>query len=446
MNAFGPKLQIALFIMFLTGGGGLLLARGTGKMSELENRTLAPLPQLSRESVLSGDYFRKLDDYTADHIGLRDHLVGVSKRVASWYGRPGHEETAIIRTEANNTSTVQGTHEFDGPLDPLASKDLPSDTKAIKPGAESSSAAIIPPPEMKGRVMGKVLIQGDRAMNLFRYDRAAATSYALAITAIVQKLSEAGFADPPVRVSVLLAPTAAELLTSPKLRAMSDSQEQAIHDVYNELGPGIHRVDVLDPLRLQAGRGKELYFRTDHHWTAAGAHCAYNAYMNSIGVQPRTLSSYETEDVPGFLGSLYQATLNSQLQQHPDTIRLYKPNIKHVYTVHYTGSMQMPLLDKSHATKKNKYRIFLSGDRPWGDIVTEVEGDRSIAVVKDSYGNAFIPFLLPHYHTIYVIDPRQFTQSISSFVKKHRIGELLFLNNSEVTSDNGFAEQLQKLK
>ncbi len=105
----------------------------------------------------------------------------------------------------------------------------------------------------------------------------------------------------------------------------------------------------------------------------------------------------------------------------------------------------MKLLDMHHADKKNKYRIFLSGDRPWGEITTETNNDRRLAVIKDSYGNAFVPFLLPHYSEIYIIDPRQFHQSLLDFVQLHNINEVLFLNNAEATSHTGFTTLIRKL-
>lgn len=84
-------------------------------------------------------------------------------------------------------------------------------------------------------------------------------------------------------------------------------------------------------------------------------------------------------------------------------------------------------------------------DRPWGTITAYGHGQRRIAVIKDSEGNAFIPFLLPHCKEIYVIDPRQFRQPLADFVRKHGIHELLVLNNAEVASHTGYTRLLESL-
>jgi hypothetical protein len=162
-------------------------------------------------------------------------------------------------------------------------------------------------------------------------------------------------------------------------------------------------------------------------------------------MMPIPLMSYKTLEVKGFLGSLYSATLNKKLAKEPDKILLYKPYIRNDYYVHYKGPLKMDVLDMSHATKQNKYRIFLSGDRPWGQINTEINNGLKIAVIKDSFGNAFIPFLLPHYKEIYIIDPRQFDQALLPFIQIHKINEVLFINNVGVTSDSNFSELIKKI-
>lgn len=74
-----------------------------------------------------------------------------------------------------------------------------------------------------------------------------------------------------------------------------------------------------------------------------------------------------------------------------------------------------------------------------------MNNDRRIAVIKDSYGNAFIPFLLPHYQEIYIIDPRQFDKPLIDFIEKEKINEVLFLTNTTITSYTGFTELIIKL-
>lgn len=50
-------------------------------------------------------------------------------------------------------------------------------------------------------------------------------------------------------------------------------------------------------------------------------------------------------------------------------------------------------------------------------------------VVKDSYANSLIPFLMDHYSEIYVVDPRYYEDDLSKLVRTNNINDLLILYN-----------------
>lgn len=68
-------LFIALFTLVLAAVPAVTLLRDAGDVSILENRTLAPLPQLTAENVLSGDYFGGMESYLTDRAAGRNTLV-----------------------------------------------------------------------------------------------------------------------------------------------------------------------------------------------------------------------------------------------------------------------------------------------------------------------------------------------------------------------------------
>ena len=51
-----------------------------------------------------------------------------------------------------------------------------------------------------------------------------------------------------------------------------------------------------------------------------------------------------------------------------------------------------------------------------------------IAVVKESYGNAFVPYLTYNYEEVHVIDFRTFGDNLVSYCQQNGIDEVLFLN------------------
>ena len=63
-------------------------------------------------------------------------------------------------------------------------------------------------------------------------------------------------------------------------------------------------------------------------------------------------------------------------------------------------------------------------------------------MVKESYGNAFVPFLVDSYEYVYVIDYRAWSGSLADFVVENGIDEVLFLN---VVSNTSTAARLKEL-
>jgi hypothetical protein len=269
-------------------------------------------------------------------------------------------------------------------------------------------------------------------MEVHRFNKNTSLEYANTINTFAKKATG-------VKVYSLLAPTQIEFIENAKYKNLSSSQKETIDFIYRNLNQNISGVDAYSPLKENCN--KYIYFKTDHHWTAVGAYYGYTGFMNTIDEKPVHLEKYETEKVEGFLGSTYSMTLSSKLST--DTIWLYKPFTKHEYYVYYQGPMKMNVLDMAHASQKNKYRIFLSGDRPLGKIITEVKNGKKIAVIKDSYGNAFIPFLIPHYEEIYIIDPRQFKSNVIDFLNKNNIDEVLFLNYVLATENTDFVNLIK---
>lgn len=348
----GHFLHIACFVGFLCTGVFLNAAFGdTSTISETENRALAPLPVWSGPALWSGAYLRGVENYMADHIAFRETLVRASKTLASWRGFNGGDDAIIVASKANNDADTVN--------EPAAERG-----RGQKPLVEHEKPAEIPKSAVAqrklqqqdeaGRVIGKVLIIGNRAMFLYSYAPAAGKAYADMINSFQGELARR--LGEQIRVSVLLAPSAVEFVQSDKLRSLSSSQEEAIEAVYGQIDARVTKVNVVPYLRQHDG--EYLFFRTDHHWTATGAYYAYQAFANARGMQPFPLSGYNADKVGGFLGSLYASTLNKTLEATPDTIVFYKPFVEHEYVVHYSGPLKMKLLDLYHADKKTNTGSF----------------------------------------------------------------------------------------
>ena len=75
---------------------------------------------------------------------------------------------------------------------------------------------------------------------------------------------------------------------------------------------------------------------------------------------------------------------------------------------------------------------------------TEAKTDRKLLIIKDSYANSLIPFLIPYYREIVVVDPRYYYDDIEKVMKKDNITSVLFLyNGNTFVKDNSISGVLQ---
>lgn len=63
-------------------------------------------------------------------------------------------------------------------------------------------------------------------------------------------------------------------------------------------------------------------------------------------------------------------------------------------------------------------------------------------MVKDSYANSFIPFLLNHFSEIDVVDLRYYEEDLALFVNGHDIHDMLLLYNANTFFEDPFIKNL----
>ena len=101
------------------------------------------------------------------------------------------------------------------------------------------------------------------------------------------------------------------------------------------------------------------------------------------------------------------------------------------YKVEYCmeGKTASSIYDMDALGKKDKYMVFLGGNYPLIRITTPGRNNRKLLIIKDSYANTLVPFLLEHYDEIYMVDPRYYTDSIEKLVRDEHIDNIMILYN-----------------
>ena len=179
--------------------------------------------------------------------------------------------------------------------------------------------------------------------------------------------------------------------------------------------------ELLDALR----EAEEAFYATDHHWTTEGAYSAYKTICTLLEIECYG-EEYFTKEIVSrdFYGSL--SSKAALYPQAPDVITLYRySGDTEVEVLGETGE-SMGLYDWKALDKKDKYQVFLSGNRAFTSIrCGGVERPR-LLMIKDSFANSIVPFLALHFD-IDMIDPRYCDRSVSSITEGGKYDRVLIL-------------------
>ena len=271
------------------------------------------------------------------------------------------------------------------------------------------------------------------------------TPDAVALPATITALNTFSASHPGLRCSILLVPDAATILPEklPKYAPVRD-QLRDIADVAQRLSDAYAFLEVAPA--LQAHTEEQLYYRTDHHWTFLGAKYAFEAVAPALGIeQPAT--SYDIYTV----SDSFQGTLSSKSGSHSatDTIQVFTPQGQDVdyYVTYPDGKKVCSLYQRSALEAKDQYTVFFGGNHSLVDIRTTANNDRRLLVLKDSYANCFVQFLVPYYEQILLIDPRYYYDNLEAVLTQNGVTDLLVLYSADTfLADTSLTEVLQAAK
>lgn len=169
----------------------------------------------------------------------------------------------------------------------------------------------------------------------------------------------------------------------------------------------------------------QLYFKTDHHWTMHAAYLAYTSWCSLHQYKPASLSGFAPECVSeDFLGTLYSKAPAFDTQ--PDRLEL--PEHVPEASVYIQEKPAESIYDWSRLTTKDKYGIYFGGNTGKIDIHTKSSTGRgTLLVIKDSFANSLVPFLMADYDHIIMIDFRYYNLPFSRLVQEIQPDETLVL-------------------
>ena len=212
--------------------------------------------------------------------------------------------------------------------------------------------------------------------------------------------------------------------------AIHGDESAYIDRLYRDLsGSNLNLVDVR-ALFGQVADSAQLYYRTDHHWTTYAAYVAYRqlATMASLPGLATTYTPMLISD--GFSGTL---TASSGLRMsETDEVYAFLPEngVNHVVTYPGQDGRYASVYFTDNLALRDKYTVFFNGNHPQVNIETGAETKRVLLVLKDSYANCFVPYLIQDYKKIIMVDPRYYTGDLETLLTSEGVTDVLFLYNA----------------
>lgn len=294
---------------------------------------------------------------------------------------------------------------------------------------------------------GAAIRVDNSAFELYTYVDSTADSYASIVNKTAKSLKG------KTNVYALAIPTAIGVVfpddIAKKYTDYSD-QGKAIEKIYSKMSESVKTVNCFENMMMH--RNEYLYFRTDFHWNGRGAFYAYDSFCKTKGIATIPLSERTEKKFKKFLGELYwnNTGKDANIGNTPDTVLAYCPKST-TATMKFTdkNGNTYPwniIHDVSSYKSSVKYSTFTGGDNPITVFKNPDITDGSVCVVvKESFGNALLPFLVDHYSTIYEIDYRYWEGSLTQFAEKKNATDLIFANNLSMIRSNYLVGKLSEI-
>lgn len=379
MNKDFKGVTVILITIITVALSVFLIALPKKDFSEKENRYLSKWPEFNIKTLVNGEYLDGINDYVTDHFPGRDAFIAL-------------RTSYRLMTGANCINNIYVGHD------------------------------------------GYLMEKYEKPKNVDKFIDTV-NKFSDNIEAITDEDGR------DISINLMVVPTAITIYENKlPLGAGHYSQLEVLDKIYGAVS--VPCIDVYSALRDNGYFGDDvtLFYRTDHHWSPEGAYLGYVAFCKATKADP-----IDINDMDVMLGTKdFHGTYSSKVQvpfEKGDIINLYTDkNAK--LNVWYTDDdkYKESLFATEYLDKKDKYSVFL--DNIHSLIVVENENattKRELVLIKDSYANSMMPYLIHNFSKIYVFDTRHYKNGVSEFIKEHEgVSDILILYNlATMDTDTG---------
>ena len=359
-----------IFLLLIFGFTLANIIRPQKERSETENRPLAQRPSLTWDKLITGEFAKEYESYLSDQFILRDNWITLRTGI----------ERAELKQEISDVYFAADNY----------------------------------------------LIE--KHTGVFTED--TAQQNVIRLGTFFQDMAQRLGAE---HVSCIVVPNAVKVL-SDKLPPFADpyDQERYLDRIQAALPEGVwfDAPDVLQNLHAKDS-SRQLFYRTDHHWTTEAAFEVCAAWAKQKGYGPMSAGQFTVSTVT----DSFEGTISSKLgiAGKADSIQRWDPVSVYDYYLIYNQSddIRNTMYQKSFLQTKDKYAYFYGGN--FGLIETKMPDSRTgrrLLLIKDSYAHCFAPFVCGLFDEVDLLDPRYYNASIRELIESKSYTDVLFLFNA----------------
>ena len=428
---------LCLLALFTLGVAELLWTDREERPSHTENRMLSAAPELTLDTVASGDYMSGVETWLTDGFPARDAVVGVSRNLMGLFAYHDEDEIDGGMGDALLAEDVTPAVSQEAPERP---EEAPAEA-VPDPPPDAEDAGEETPPTNDGAGLYFVRADGTRVANE-TYSPQLLQTIADNLNTYRELLGE----DGTVHMMYLPVSNLARYLTpGGQYTAWESDLAEVLQPLVED---GVYIYDA-EEILMETMFDEYDYLTSDHHWTPLGASRFADRTLLQQGLIPNGYYEYlyrlESEYRSG---NNYNRRQLMDLAPKQNDVQVQVPTtpVRGWKLMHVTEKEEREYLLEVNPGGYPNYYLYLRGMLGgWRTYETGYHTGRDALIIGDSYMTAFLPYLTPYYDNITIADfrdgryePWEAGGSISDYIAAYGADDVYFLTCTWTPLDGTF--------
>ena len=431
---------LCLLALFTLGVAELLWTSREERLSGTENRMLSAAPELTMESVVSGEYMSGAEAWLTDGFPGRDAAVGLSRSLMGLFTYHGENEIDGGMGDAQLAEDAAPAFaEEEAEIVSQVPAETPEPVSDIAPNPETDTETA--PPTNKGAGLYFVRADGEK-IEKEKYSPQLLQTIADNLNTYRDLLGE----DGTVHMMYLPVSNLARYLTpGGQYVAWESDLAEVLQPLVKD---GVYIYDA-EEILMETIFDEYDYLTSDHHWTPLGASRFADRTLLRQGLIPNGYYEYlyrlESEYRSG---NNYNRRQLMDLSPKQNDVQVQVPTtpVQGWKLMHITEKEEREYLLEVNPGGYANYYLYLRGMLGgWRTYATGYHTGRDALIIGDSYMTAFLPYLTPYYDNITIADfrdgryePWEAGGTISQYMETYGTDDVYFLTCTWTPLDGTF--------